>query len=326
MLLFSDGFDSHATGTPTLKDGDDMWGAQVGVSISSPNGRFGGKALTAAGNTAASIALPITGTNVAFAAYWKVTGGTVATTLAKADSAVLLARKTDGTLEVRDGAGTLRITTTEVVASGDYAWIEVSYRAGGIYINIAGAPAGEYIGAYTAPTWASFQVLDNGTDQGAVAVDDLLVWDDQGAYFNTYALAPRRIHLLRPDGDGTLNQWTPAGATNWQSVDAVDWTGGAGVTAATAGQVDRYSFTPLGSLPGSIDAVVTKTRAENIGSSTANIVPVSNDGTANTAAAAVPVPVAATKTVRGQFFRNPQGTAWTPATVNSNEFGQQLSI
>lgn len=326
MLLFSDGFDSHATGTPTLKDGDDLWGAQTAISIAGTAGRFNGKALTAAGNTAASIALPITGTNVAFAAYWKVTGGTVATTLAKADTAVLLARKTDGTLEVRDGDGTLRITTTEAVASGDYAWIEVSYRAGGIYINIAGAPAGEYIGAYTVPTWASFQVLDNGTDQGAVAVDDLLVWDDQGAFFNTYALAPRRIHTLRPDADGTVVQWTPAGPTNWESVDAADWAGGAGVTAATAGLTDRYSFAPLGSLPGSIDAVVTKTRVENIGSSSANLVPVSHDGTSGASATGTPVAPGVTKTVRGAFFRNPQGTAWTPANINSNEFGQQLTI
>lgn len=328
MLLHSDGFDSHATGTPTLKDGDDLWGAQANVSIAASAGRFGGKSLQAAAAAASSLAFAVSGTNVAFAGWFKVGAATADNVLLADDNGPLLTRETDGTLVVQDGSGATRVTSAASTLPDDtYAWIEVSYRAGGVYLTVNGIPdPGGYTGAYTVPNYAALQLLAGGAGQGQVDVDDFLVWDDQGSYFTAYDLAPRRIQLLRPSADGDRTEWVPAGSSNWESVDAADWAGGAGVEATTNGQTDLYQFTDLAAQPGAVDAVVVKASVENTGSDPGTVSLLANDGTNQSTGAAASLSASQKKTIRSPFYRAPDGAAWAASTVNAAQFGQSLGL
>lgn len=326
MLQLIDGFDSHAAGG-TLSAGNPSFGAQTAVAIVAAVGRFGGKALRLAANTSGSIALNFTpsGGQAAFAGWFKVA------TLAAADfmyaGSALLSVDATGALIVRDGSGTARITTAAgVLAADTYAWIEVSYRTAGVYLNVNGAPTGTaYVGAYTAPTWASLVALRSTGTNPVITCDDLIAWDASGSYFNAFGVAPRRIQLKNPNADGTPVQWTPNGPTNWQSVTAADWTGGAGVDATAVGQKDRYAFTALTAAPGAIDAVVVRTRAVNTGSDPATITHVMGDGVAEVAGTAQALPGVAGPQA-SIFYRDVNGIAFTPATADSAEFGQTLGI
>lgn len=330
MLIHSDGFDSHETGAATLADGDARWGAQSGVEIDATGGRFGGKSLHLDSATAGYLTFDgDTADNPAIAAYFKV--GTISNDLPLvwADSQNLVLLKVDRSIEVRDGGGVLRTTAPAGSLPVDtYAWIEVSYRAGGVYINVNGASVGTpHVGAYTAVDLAAARLINSaGTGIGAVDVDDFIVWDDSGSYFNSFGLAPRRIQLMRPNANGTPVDWTPNGPTNYQSVDATDWDGGAGVTASANGTKDRYAFTDLTATPGSVDAVVVKTRVQNTGGSPATLTHVSGNGLAEASGSAQAVPELAPGTLRTAFYRDPSGAAWTPSTVNANEFGQTLGV
>lgn len=323
MLLHSDGFDSHAA-AGTLSAGDPGWGAQTGVVVTAAAGRFSGNALRLPANTSGGAALVVAPTGrLAVAGWFKAT--TLASAVLLRDTAgPLLSLAADGSLVVRDGAGTIRITSAAaLVSAASFAWVEVSYRTGQINLTVAGVPAGVYTGAYTDPDEASLQVLASGGTNPELFLDDLIVWDDAGSFFNTFAVAPRRIQLLRPTADGTPVQWTPNGATNWQSADAADWAGGAGNVATANGQKDRYGFSDLAAAPGSIDAVTVKTRVENTGTDPATLAHVVGQGVAETAS--TPQSIAGTPGVlRSNFYRDTAAAVWTASTVNAAEFGQQL--
>lgn len=329
MLLHSDGFDSHANGG-TLADGGAAWGAQVGVAITASVGKFGGKALRLAATTVGSAAFAVaSAVNPAFAFWVKAATRSNPVPLLADSAGALLTLNVDGSLVVADGAGTTRITLPAgSVPDATWVWVEVSYRSGGVNSSINGVPIGSpYVGAYTVPDVAALKLLNStGTGIGQIDVDDFIVWDDQGSFFNTYGLSPRRIQLLRPNGPGTSSAWVPAGPTNWESVDAPDWAGGAGVTATVAGQKDRYAFTDLASVPGAIDAVVLKTRQQNVGSDPATLTHVSGNGVTEVSGAAQTISTVAPGVLETAFYRDPSGAAWTPSTVNGNEFGEQLGI
>ena len=331
MLIHSDGFDSHETGAATLADGDSKWGAQSGVSINATGGRFAGKSLRLASSTSGYLSFDASSAagNVAFAGYFKV--GTISNDLPLlwSDSQDLILLKVDRSIEVRDGSGTLRTSAPAASLPVDtYAWVEVSYRSGGININVGGAAVGTpYVGAYTAIDLADLRLLNSvGTGIGQVDVDDFLVWDDSGSYFNAFNLAPRRIQLLRPNAPGTDSDWTPGGPTNWESVDSADWGGGAGVTATVNGTKDRYGFSNLTVNPGSIDAVVVKTKVQNIGGTPATLSHVSGVGATEVSSTPQSIPDVAPGVLSAAFYRDPSGVTWTPSTVNANEFGQTLGV
>lgn len=331
MLIHSDGFDSHATGAATLADGDALWGAQVGVSINATGGRFGGKSLRLVATTAGYLTFNASaGTNVAFAGWFKV--GTISNDLPLiwSNSQNLVLLKVDRSVQVRDGGGTQRtVAPAGSVPVDTFVWLEVSYRPGGININVNGFPVGTaYVGAYTAISLAAPRLLNSaGTGIGQVDVDDFIVWDDSGSFFNVYDLAPRRIQLMRPNADGTPVDWVPNGTTNWESVDAADWAGGAGVVATVNGTKDRYGFTSLAANPGSIDAVVVKTRVQNVGGDPATLAHVSaTPGGTEVASTPQAVAEVAPSTIKSAFYRDPVGSAWTPSTVNAAEFGQTLGV
>lgn len=325
MLLHSDGFDSHAS-NGTLSHGDPAWGAQSAVTVATGTGRFGGKALVGpAAGSAGYAELLVPGTNVAFAGWFRVTNGSGDTTLLQRGTARLLYRKADGTLVAGDAAGDKVTSPAGVLPTGTYRWIEVSYGPTEITLRVSGMPQGT-ANITSRPDFSQpVRVINGGSGQGQVAVDDLIVWDDQGSYMNTFGLSPRRIHLLRPTAPGASTGWQATGP-NWQAADADNWNpGGAGVTAAAAGLKDLYEFGDLAAQAASVDALVVRTRVENTGDNPAQLLHTvrSAEGTeANGPLQAVPTTASTLKTA---FYRDPNGAAWTTASINSLQAGQTSS-
>lgn len=326
MLLHSDGFDSHATGSATLSAGDPNWAAQSGVTIQAADGRFGGKSLRLPSGTAGYADFVVVGTYLAFAGWFNVRGLASAATLLSDSTGPLVQVQTGGSVVVKDGAGTTRATAAAgTIVAGTYAWVEVSYRNGSIVLNKAGLPVASYTGSYTAPNYSDLTLLGNSSRASAIDVDDFIVWDDQGSYFNTFGLRPRRIQLVNPTADGPTTDWTPLGASNWGSVSANSWAGADGVEATLSGQTDLYDFGDLPVAPGAVDAVTVKVRGVNNGSDPATLALLSGNGSVTSTGAAQTLPTS-DATLRETFYRDPNGAAWSKSTVGSNYFGMRLGL
>lgn len=323
-LQHSDGFDSHATGSPTLSDGDPGWTSQLAVTIQATGGKFSGKCLRAPTAVTSYAAFSNTGTYPAFAGYFKTGTWPGSGTMNILQSAAAVAYVTvnqAGDVVVKDGAGTTRITALALLPAGVYKWLEVSYRNGSIVLSNDGVTVGTYTGAYTALA-TTLRLANGGAGLPDLDVDDFLSWDNSGSYFNTYGLTPRRIQTLRPTANGDVNAWAPLGASNWQSVDATSWVGGAGVVSTSNGQEDLYAFEDLVYIPAEINAVVIKTRAVNNGVGVASMQHVARnlaDVEALGTSTVVPMTVAPLRSV---MYRDPANVAWTGTEVNNAQFGQ----
>lgn len=324
-LLLSDGFDSHGTGAADLSTGDPAWGTSSGVTIAGGAGKFGGQALRQAADTPGSCPILVTPTgSVGIAAYYRVDTSSGTVELLVDGNTPLLERAPSGELRVRDGGGTVRVSAPDALPDGDMLWVEVDYTDTGIDLWVGGDLADSYTGSYTAPDWPSLALLDGDTGHGQVDVDDFLVWDSSGSYFNTFGLLPRRIQLLETAGPGAHSEWTPLGIDpNWESVKSSDWTGGDGVEAVTDGLRDTYTMSPLGAAPGLIDAVVLKVRAESTGSTPAALQPINALGTSEQVGAEQPVPNTPGVLVT-PLYTDANGVSWTPGTVSGTQLGVTL--
>lgn len=325
-LLHSDGFDSHGSGSVTLADGDSSWGAQTGVTVASGEGRYGGKALKLPADTAGSLAVVVSpgGTSLAVAAHLKAATSSNTQELLSDTAGPLLERTFSGALRVRDGAGVERISVAAALPDDTWRWVEVVYGVNLIELWVDGEQLSTYAGSYTTPSWATLAVFGGGgAGDGAVWVDDLLVWDDSGSYFNTFGLLPRRIQLLETDAAGSYTDWTPLGSDpNWESVKSNDWTGGDGVQATEENERDSYVFTGLSAAPGLIDAVVLKARVESTGGDPAGVQFLGVLGVDSTSAT-IPVPVSPA-VVKAALYTDSNAVGWTSNTVQEAEFGLNL--
>lgn len=324
-LLLSDGFDSHGTGAATLSDGDPSWGSQSGVEIAAGAGRYGGKVLYLEEDTAGSVSIMVSpvGSTLAVAAHYKVSASSGTVELLIDGAGPLLERTSSGGLRVRDGAGVELVSADGALPDDTWGWVEVVFAPTAISLYLEGDLIGSYSGAYTYPDVGSLALLDGGVGNGDTWVDDILVWDDSGSYFNTFGILPRRIQLLEPSADGKYSQWVSQGSDpNWASVNAPDWAGGDGVQATEDGQRDSYRLSDLASSPGLIDAVVVKVRAESTGGTHAALKVLSILGTE---AQSSPIPVPSSPgPLKSTLYTDPNGVSWTSTTVRETEFGINL--
>jgi len=332
-LIMLDGFDTHGAAA-TLANGDPHWGAQTGVAVTAAGGKFGGNSLRLAAAATGSAALnpgTVTG-NVSLAGWFKVATSTNPVPLWADSTGALVTRNADGSVVIKDGAGVTRFTSAaNVVLDGVWTWLEVHYHGSataGIRVYSQGAPLlSPYVGAFTAPSWATLKLLNStGTGIGQIDVDDVVIWDSSGSFFNADGIQPRRIQTLRPNAAGTLSQWAPNGPTNWESVDDTDWSGGAGVVGTVNGQTDRYGFTDLTATPGSVDAVVAKARVQNVGADAATLAFVTGQGATQRALTPVAIATLAPTVLQGVFYQDASNVNWTPTTVNAAEFGETLGV
>jgi hypothetical protein len=159
----------------------------------------------------------------------------------------------------------------------------------------------------------------------AVRIDDFYLADTAGSLNNTY-LGDVRIDVLRPMGAGDTGQWTPTGAAaNWDTVnealpDEADY-----VSATTLGLRDLYQMTDLPAMSApTVLGVQSVLLAHKSDAGATGIKAVVKSGAAETTGALHNLasdPLYFTHL----FETDPNtATAWTEATLNAAQFGQQV--
>ena len=151
--------------------------------------------------------------------------------------------------------------------------------------------------------------------------DDMYICDTTGTTNNTF-LGPISVYSLMPTANGSLNQFTPTGAaSNWDCVNegvsnTTDY-----VASSVTGQKDYYTFE---SLPGTVTTVAgvhIKARSTLPTAGTRKIKFNLKNG-ASVLSSALKSLVLGTWLTDGYVSDTaPDGTAWTPAKVNSTEGG-----
>jgi hypothetical protein len=256
-------------------------------------------------------------------------------TATAADNFTLLAPSTAGFLQAYAyNSGTVAATGTHNVCDGNYHWIEIQYvltatTTGSIKIYVDGVLDITVTGIKTmtavpAPTGA-FGLgagANNGSRVCSNWYDDVIVWDNTGANFNTFPLGQQRIATINPNAAGDLAQFTPsAGANN--AVAAQAYAGTATLTSIVAGQTDLYGNSGMGGFaPSTITAVVA-----NLYASSPNAVggfkvtpQVKSSGTVVSGTPSLAL-TATAATSQAPFFADSTGAAWTPTSVAAAQIG-----
>jgi hypothetical protein len=254
-------------------------------------------------------------------------------TPASADSFTLVTPTTAGTLQAYAcGGSTVLSTGTHNVCDGAYHWIEIQYvlntaATGSIKVLVDGVSDISHTSVATVisgSTPTGGIGIGDGTSAGASACanwyDDVIIWDNTGAAFNTFPIGQQRITTLVPNAAGDLTQFTPSAGANF-AVAAQAYNAAATLTSATVGQTDLYNTTGLGGFsPASINALVMNCYASNPAGGTFTEIPkVKSLGTVASNAAIVLAAAAMTK--QSVFYGDSSSAAWTPTSINAAQIG-----
>lgn len=188
-------------------------------------------------------------------------------------------------------------------------------------LNLSGInTAAGGIASYTA---VSLACHNNGNSQWVnMLYDDLYICDKTGTTNNSF-LGPISVFSLMPASVGSVTNLTATGAaTNWQCVnDATNNNATSYVSTGVTGQKDYYVFQAL---PGGVTTVagVMLRTCSTLGNSGTRRLKMNMQYAANVFSSALKI------LTLGSWKQDylvadlaPDGTAWTPAKVNSTEAG-----
>jgi hypothetical protein len=331
---FCDGMDSYAV-TANLSI---RWTTVTGTNLSTTGGRFGAGAVTNSGSNpytmqmVKSLSIPSgakvrIGMSIKFGTGSSPYGVSASYPIVAMNSNHVLGMSTSGQLVVTTfGSSTAQITSTATIIDNSYHWVELEYYLAGasstaqLYIDgILQGSVTANLGAATAITTMTF---GGGYVFGGTGwLDDIVIWDDQGASFNTFPLGPRRISTLVPNADGDLAQFTPKTGTAHYPMVNGGYTSGNYVNDAGTGNIDLYKFPPLSYTPVDVSAVVGNYYGQNSGSGTTSLIPKLKTGTTTVSGTTLTLPVGALALFQAPFTTDASGTAWTASTVNAMQLG-----
>lgn len=270
-LLFIDSFDDRTIGFA------DKYDANTGTG-SSVSGRTGNgmksndNAFKMQKNLPASKSTVIVGKAVKFDALTSP-HTSILDILDAGTVQVNLKVQADGTLQLKNGSGTVIGTTSAVVTAATFYYIELKvtiHNTAGAYtlkLNGTTVLSGSSANTRNSANNSANQVAlrDSSTAQD-VTFDDYYICDDQGSVNNDF-LGQVRIECLKPSGAGNstvlaIGGSSPA-ATNWQSVnEATPDDGVTFVSSSNASDKDLYALQDLATTTGVIVGVHTGFRAQ----------------------------------------------------------------
>lgn len=254
-----------------------------------------------------------------------------------------------GQLEIRrgEGNGTLLATSTDSVPTGSWNHYGVEYKIDDttgyvrVYVNGADTPTVEFTGdtrnggtlgtvthigfAYYHSTQRVMDwfLFDTATSDPLNAVDGVL--------------GDVRVEDLGPIGNGAANQWVGSDGNstdNYLLVDD-DATTTDYVGSATSGQQDLYALEDVLAAPagGSIEVFAVQLDVLHAKSDAGTALPLLGvlrdaDGTVATETLAAPASISTAYTwTRGSVRTlDPDGVAWTEATVNALQAGVEVGV
>lgn len=168
-----------------------------------------------------------------------------------------------------------------------------------------------------------------GIDGAVTVVDDFYIADDTaGAGIQITGFAgPVHVQCLEETANGAVNQWTPNAGTNYQAVD--ETTGedddATYVSSSTEGDVDLYEIDNLSAANVTVKAVAVHQWARKEDALYKGFIPVAYSGGSQYDGAQLDMSGSYGRSFQ-VFEVNPAtNAAWTPAEVNSAQFGGKVT-
>lgn len=162
-------------------------------------------------------------------------------------------------IKLKDSNDSTVATATNALTAGVWSYIEVRIKShatlGEIELKVNGSAAASATGLDTSGGSIEEFNIDMHPTSDDVWVDDFYVLNTEGSSNNTF-LGDVRVTALRPKANGSVNNFTPTEATNWESTDETLHDGDTSyVEAGQLGAAEDYTnktFADVGLAPGTI--------------------------------------------------------------------------
>lgn len=330
-LLFCDGFDWLEAGENGLLLAQKGWNLSNSPLII--DGRFSGSAVRfgggGAGTERMTRSIPSTSTLIFGMAFRNYAGSDEFVRFREGTTEhISLYHDSSGVILVKRGTSVLLATGATPLNQSAWNYIEVKIvvheTAGSVEVRLNGSPDPDILVENVDTQVGGTGVINQIWHDTSGDIDDLYILDTQGGLNNDF-LGDIRIATLLPNGAGNYTEWTPSAGDNFAAVDDPTTDDDATYVASdTAGHRDSYSFPSLGLASGTIKGVAVNVHARKDDAAAREVASLvrSNGTDANGTEKAVGASYEA-----HQFIHelNPDGdVAWTPATVDAAEFGQEV--
>ncbi len=325
VTVLMESFDHLTVGQMTLKGWSGAW-------TSAGTGRFGGQAMSLS-NVESHKSLPSTYATL-------IIGFACGNIAAQLSAPVMALRTAAGALVVQigfnssqqivvyNGSNSVIATGTTVLPSATYQYIElkafVNGASGTIEVHLNGV-------VEIASTTVNIGSTNMGQilfgPQGGVgnqgAFDDVYVNDTSGGHNDSF-LGDVRITTEWPTSDGAHTDWTPSsGTAHWSLVDETTPNSDTDyVSSGTIGNIDTYG---IGVVDGgaTVYAVQVNLFARKDDSSARQVAPVIRQSA--TDYVGTTYTLGSSYAYDSQIYdKDPTGTAWTPTTINADQFGEKV--
>lgn len=341
-LLYVDGFDTYGNtnnATATQAAITNRWNAQNPATMRTYTGRDGGYSLAVTssnqklgrvfGTTNSTIVVGI-------ALYMTSIGGSAFAPIylrTSQTNGMNVRINTDGSISVlRDTTVLGTSTNTGVISTSTWHYVEFKVLAdnsSGTYeVRVDGVNEISGTGADT-QGHASFAYHDSielgrGLLSSNVQFDDLYILDGAGTDNTDFLGHEVWVRTLWPNGDDT-SDWTPTGASNnYDQINSEDFDDTTYVESNTSADQDIYDYEGLANT-GEVHGVQVTTVAQDTDAKSIpmKVLAKSTGNTVNSGNVAFGSTDWDSRSVI--FEEDPDGAAWTQATVNSTAFGVELT-
>lgn len=337
-LLFCDGMDSYGATADLPK----KWNSNNSCTFNATAGNYGGGAVLngtfALSQLVKNFSGPSSGQKIRVGFWfkqastpggqysiWNLTSGAGSDTWLFVDSSGHVQVCQLGSI-----GGVVLVTGAINVCDNAYHWIEVE-------VTLASGATGSatlYVDAILEGTATSVQTLASGSYQPITGggprwtsswvsqgyMDDIIVWDDQGASFNTFPLGKRRIGTVLPNGAGSSTQWTPSAGNNYACVNSGYNASTPNVSTSSTGDVDLYAQGGLAWSPATVNAVVMNVYGQDAGGG-GGVVKAKVATTSTGTGAPSSLATGTNQLFQTPFYDDPAGGAWTASDVAGMEIG-----
>ncbi len=320
-LILVDGFDHYGK----VQAAEKFWNGTIFGMV--PGRGFGGQAMNVILNNQVFKQLPSSYSTLIVGAALKLnaTFGGVLVQFANSGAPVASVGISSNRLVLYDAAGNVVATGTTIVPLETWFYVELKVTvgtSGTAEVHLNGGPEiASSVGNYGSSNINEI-IFFNQQIGGDTSVDDVYIADTTGSAPQDDFLGDVRVETLYPLADGTHTDWTPKfGTAHYQQVNEHLIDGdGSFVYDANPGDKDSYI---LETFIGPIYGVQLNIGARKGDASLRQIAPlVRQAGTDH---------VGTTSTLSADYVfyswrldKDPTGSDWLAATINADEFGQEL--
>lgn len=337
-LLFMEGFENYSTVDEMYEDS--RYFEEVSGSATFPSGRVVGKSMSIAASSPLEVECYLdndsSGTLLVGFGIKLGAAGSVSVLISfcsefqsAGSPAIIIYINTSNEIVLGKSTGETLVKTS-ALSSGTWYYVEFK-----IVIDDVTGSAECFLNGSSVDSASSIDTLASGTsainfftiEGGSVAleIDDLYIADSSGSGV-TDVVGPVVIERLLPTGAGSSTQFTPLSGSNFENVDdgsADDDT--SYNSTSTSGNKDLFTHDGITGSVGSVHAVQLTTRIKKVSPGTRTIGSITRVGGTEATNGDFGA-IAGSYLFNSQFQElDPNGAAWTESSVNSMEFGYELT-